>query len=69
VKYTPAGGMVSVELERGPEEYIVTVRDNGVGIAEEHKKKYSIDSSESIQRTSEQIDTIRRQAAPDSVCR
>jgi heavy metal sensor kinase len=39
VKYTLAGGTVSVELERYPEEYIVTVRDDGVGIIEEHQKK------------------------------
>jgi PAS domain S-box-containing protein len=35
-KYTPAGGAIEVTTERSEDEAIVTVRDNGIGIATEH---------------------------------
>ncbi|MEO7794495.1 MAG: PAS domain S-box protein, partial [Thermoanaerobaculia bacterium] len=31
-KYSPAGGVISIALERREEEAVVTIRDNGVGI-------------------------------------
>ena len=34
-KYTPAGGHVTLKLEREGESAVVRVRDNGVGIAKE----------------------------------
>ena len=36
VRYTPAGGHVSVEVTGTADETIVTVRDTGAGIAPEH---------------------------------
>jgi len=35
LKYTPAGGRITVELERTPTEAVLTVRDRGVGISAE----------------------------------
>ena len=32
-KYTNHGGMIRIAMELGPDEYVVRVRDNGVGIA------------------------------------
>lgn len=35
IKYTPEGGHVVVTIARGPEEAIISVRDNGIGIPRE----------------------------------
>ena len=34
-KYTPSGGQIDVHLDAGPQEAIVEIRDNGVGISPE----------------------------------
>ena len=38
VKYTPPGGAVQVWLKREGEQYVVRVKDDGVGISNEHRK-------------------------------
>jgi CheY-like chemotaxis protein len=35
-KYTPGGGQIELAGERGAGELLITVRDNGIGIAREH---------------------------------
>lgn len=37
VKYTPNGGLVVIILESAPEQYCVTISDNGVGISAQHQ--------------------------------
>ena len=39
IKYTPAGGTVDVQLARADAFAIVTVRDTGIGIAEEEQRR------------------------------
>ncbi|MGN8226885.1 sensor histidine kinase [Gracilimonas sp. BCB1] len=38
IKFTPEGGKISVSVSSDSENYILTVKDNGVGISEEQKK-------------------------------
>ena len=38
VKYTPPGGAIQVWLKREGEQYVVRVKDDGVGISNEHRK-------------------------------
>lgn len=38
-KYTPAGGEIGVSVERGSEALVVSVRDNGIGIAPELQER------------------------------
>lgn len=52
VKYTPAGGTVSLSLERGEKEARVTVSDSGIGIPPEHlphifERFYRVDKARS----------------------
>jgi len=35
IKYTPAGGVIHVSLQRGAEEAVLTVTDNGIGMSQE----------------------------------
>jgi PAS domain S-box-containing protein len=37
-KYTPEGGEIQVFLECSPDEYVVRIRDNGIGIAPDMRK-------------------------------
>jgi signal transduction histidine kinase len=36
IKYTPSGGNVKVQLNRGDDEAVVTIQDTGIGIGPEH---------------------------------
>lgn len=38
-KYTPDGGRISVELMETPEEYVVVVSDNGIGISDKDRER------------------------------
>ena len=54
VKYNVSGGSVTVELESGPQEVALTVRDTGIGIPAEHQSRvferfYRVDKSHSRQ--------------------
>lgn len=39
IKYTPAGGSVTISVHEKPDQATVTFRDTGIGIAEEEQKK------------------------------
>lgn len=39
IKFTPEGGDISIELLPGSGDVTVTIRDNGIGIAEEDRKR------------------------------
>ncbi|MGB7599719.1 MAG: ATP-binding protein [Candidatus Sulfotelmatobacter sp.] len=39
VKYTPAPGLIELELETRNDKAVITVRDSGVGIAESEQSK------------------------------
>jgi signal transduction histidine kinase len=39
IKFTPRGGSVEARLEAGPEELVLTVRDDGIGLAPEHHER------------------------------
>ena len=50
MKYTPKGGRITIELRRGAGEMVLTLADNGIGIAKEHQDKvferfYRVDSA------------------------
>ena len=54
IKYNEAGGHVDVSILQNDDEIILTVRDNGIGIAPEHQEKvferfYRVDKSHSKQ--------------------
>lgn len=54
-KYTPVGGQVRLELERGPKEAIIRVRDSGIGIRSEMLDKVFdlfVQSDETLDRSS-----------------
>ena len=52
IKYNRPGGTVAVEIQRAPGKVILTVADNGIGIAPEHQERiferfYRVDKSHS----------------------
>ena len=54
IKYNEAGGHVDVSILQNDDEIILTVQDNGIGIAPEHQEKvferfYRVDKSHSKQ--------------------
>ena len=54
VKYTPSGGRVTLSLERRDKEVVISVTDNGIGIAPEHlgrlfSRFYRVDKERSRQ--------------------
>ena len=50
IRYTPAGGTISIDLKKTKEGMLLSVVDTGCGIPEKQRKKYSANLSERTTR-------------------